>query len=71
MACITHSGTINTDGVVIGSMSQGISTESECNASCEFNSKTSMSEDKSCEFHGVYGKTNWVIDHNNEKIISD
>ena len=67
--CITHSGTANEDGNFIGSRSQGISTESECNASCEFNSKTSMKEDKLCEFHGVYGKTDWIIDPNNENII--
>lgn len=67
--CITHSGTANEDGNFIGSRSQGISTESECNASCEFNSKTSMGEDKLCEFHGVYGKTDWIIDPNNENII--
>ena len=67
--CITHSGTANEDGNFIGSRSQGISTESECNASCEFNSKTSTGEDKLCEFHGVYGKTDWVIDPNNENII--
>lgn len=67
--CITHSGTANEDGNLIGSRSQGISTESQCNDSCEFNSKTSMKEDKLCEFHGVYGKTNWIIDPNNENII--
>ena len=67
--CITHSGTANEDGNFIGSRSQGIFTESECNASCEFNSKTSMGEDKLCEFHGVYGKTDWIIDPNNENII--
>ena len=67
--CITHSGTANEDGNFIGSRSQGISTESECNASCEFNSKTSMGEDKLCEFHGVYGKTDWMIDPNNKNII--
>ena len=67
--CITHSGTSNEDGNFIGGRSQGISTESECNASCEFNSKTSMGEDKLCEFHGVYGKTDWIIDPNNENII--
>lgn len=67
--CITHSGTANEDGNFIGSRSQGISTESECNASCDFNSKTSMNEDKLCEFHGVYGKTDWIIDPNNENII--
>ena len=67
--CITRSGTTNEDDNFIGSRSQGISTESECNASCEFNSKTSMGEDKLCEFHGVYGKTDWIIDPNNENII--
>ncbi|QMU55178.1 MAG: hypothetical protein GKS07_09975 [Nitrosopumilus sp.] len=67
--CITRSGTANEDGNVIGSGSQGISTESECNADCEFNSKTSMGDDKLCEFHGVYGKTDWIIDPNNENSI--
>jgi hypothetical protein len=67
--CITHSGTANEDGNFIGGRSQGISTESECNAICDFNSKTSMGEDKLCEFHGVYGKTDWIIDPNNENII--
>lgn len=67
--CITRSGIANEDDNFIGSRSQGISTESECNASCEFNSKTSMDEDKLCEFHGVYGKTDWIVDPSNERII--
>ena len=67
--CITHGGTANDDGNFIGSRSQGISTESECNASCEFNNKTSVKEDKLCEFHGVYGKSDWIVDPNNESII--
>lgn len=67
--CITRSGTANEEDNFIGSGSQGISTESQCNASCEFNSKTSMGDDKLCEFHGVYGKTDWTIDPNTENII--
>lgn len=64
--CLTHSGTANEDGTFIGGRSQGISTESECNASCEFNNKTATREDKLCEFHGLYGKTDWIIDSNND-----
>lgn len=67
--CITHSGTANEDGDFMGSRSQGISAESECTASCEFNSKTATREDKLCEFHGLYGKTDWIIDPNNDNII--
>ena len=67
--CITRSGTVNEDGNFIGTESHGMSVESECIAICEFNSKTSITEDKSCEFHGIYGKTDWTLDPNDENAI--
>ena len=59
-ACITKSGNYNDEGVFGGTVSQGITTESECAENCIFSGKFNTREEKFCEFKGILGKTHWT-----------